>query len=122
MDTPWVKVDRYDELMQTVLDAQLWFETFSHVLRADTESFATSARIRTSISSAEDFLRSILSEFETFRPTVQADQEVPLATLPVLTDYIGPYQDSEGFRRRFVHPMQEALTAMQALILSSDQP
>jgi hypothetical protein len=113
-------VAKYDEFLQVVLDAQLSLETVSHVVRADDELFPTQGDLIASLGVAETYLRSLVTEYENFLPTVDLDDAlVDLEKLPVLADFIGPYGESVDFRERFVHPIQQMLGAIQRLVLDS---
>ncbi|WP_439381516.1 hypothetical protein [Amycolatopsis lexingtonensis] len=109
-----VRVAKYDELLQVILDAQLSMETMRHVVRADDKLFPAHRELAGYLNTAADCLRSLLTEYEDFLPGVHADEaEVDLAKLPKLADLVGPYEESEEFRELFVHPVHRALTLMQ---------
>jgi len=110
-----VRVARYDELLQTVLDAQLALETMSRTMRVEDSLFATELGLIASLSSAEAYLRSLITEYENSMP--RADQpEVDLREMPELADFIGPYTESERFRRQFIHQVQAAMAILERLI------
>jgi len=107
-----VRIARYDELMQVVLDAQLTLETMTRTMRAEGSLFAPEQNLITSLCEAEAYLRSLITEYEIVMP--QADQaDVGTAMLPEMVDFIGPYDQSDRFRREFVHPIQTALATLE---------
>jgi hypothetical protein len=116
-----LRVAKYDEFLQVVLDAQLSLETMSHVIGADAELFPTQSDLIASLGVAETYLRSLITEYENFLPSADpgGDASVDLVRLPVLADFIGPYSESVDFRERFVHPIQRVLGAMQRLAIDA---
>ncbi|WP_306204418.1 hypothetical protein [Actinoplanes sp. RD1] len=74
----------------------------------------------TSIGAAENYLRTLLAEYESFLPTAKPGKEVKLAELPVLADLVGPYDESVGFRLTFVHPVQQAMLDLRKLVLTRE--
>jgi len=118
-----VRVSKYDEFLQVVLDAQLSLETMSHVVGADNELFPTHSNLIESIDVAETYLRSLITEYENFLPRVGPGEALAeLTKLPVLADFIGPYGNSVGFRKHFVHSVQQALSTMQSLAIGAIPP
>jgi hypothetical protein len=117
---PQVRVAKYDEFLQVVLDAQLSLETMTHAVRADDELFPTWNDIISSLHIADVYLRSLITEYENFLPRVDPSEVlVDLARLQVLADFIGPYRESVDFRERFVHPIQKTLGVMQYLAIAA---
>ncbi|ASW53136.1 hypothetical protein [Plantactinospora sp. KBS50] len=114
---PRVKVGRYDELLQVVLDAQLWLEGMVAMMRADSTLFPENPDVTAAVVSAEEYLRTLVTEYEGFLPSTQARQEDDLEKLPVLSEFIGPYELSQGFRHQFTRPMQRVIAELQALSL-----
>jgi hypothetical protein len=115
-----VRVAKYDEFLQVILDAQLSLEAMSHVVRADDELFPVQTDLISSLGSAETYLRALVTEYETFLPSVDPDESVvDMTRLPVLADFIGPYEESADFRQQFVHPIQQALGTMQRLAIDA---
>lgn len=113
-----VRMVKYDELLQAILDAQLSLETMRHVVRADDELFPVHGELSAYLKTAGSCLRSLITEYEAFLPGVQAGvTEVELAKLPKLADLIGPYEDSREFRELFVHPVHRALALMQHQVI-----
>ncbi|MFI5911119.1 hypothetical protein [Dactylosporangium sp. NPDC051541] len=116
-----VRVARYDELLQSVLDAQLTFETMSRTMRVEGSLFATDHDLIAALIRAESYLRALVTEYENVMP--QADRaEVELRMLPELADFVGPYEESKRFRTEFVHSTQAALAALEHLIVDAAQP
>lgn len=114
-----VRVAKYDELLQAVLDAQLTLETMSRSMRAEGNLFSTEDGIVSSLSTAETYLRSLVTEYETLLPQAE-QQHLELRTLPKLSEFIGPYANSDRFRYDFVHSIQAAMTAIERLIVGCD--
>lgn len=110
-----VRVPRYDELLQVVLDAQLTLETMSRTMGAEGSLFAAEQDLTASVRKAESYLRSLIVEYEEIMPQVDR-QEISLRVMPELADFVGPYNASDRFRHEFVHPVQAALADLERLI------
>jgi hypothetical protein len=116
-----VRLAKYDELLQIVLDAQLSLETLARNLRAEGGLFATETGLVSSVTTAEAYLRELITEFETIMPTVPPGSS-DLPTPPRLADFIGPYVEANPFRNQFVHPVQAAMAAIERLIAQAAPP
>jgi hypothetical protein len=110
-----VRVGEYDELLMTVLDAQLAIETMARAMRAEGSLFAGEQDLTASLSTAEAYLRALITEYEEVLP--QAGQEIALRTMPELAAFIGPYKESGKFRVEFVHTVQAAMATFEWLIV-----
>jgi hypothetical protein len=114
-----VKVAEYDKEMQAVLDAQLTLETIAYAVRAEPELFPEGTSIRDSVKAMEEYLHTLVSEYEEHLPNLPIKSSLtPLDTLPALKEFIGPYQSSTGFRQNFVHRFHAALSDLQLLLIS----
>lgn len=115
-----VKVAEYEKEMQEVLDAQLSLETIAYTVRAEPELFPASTSIPDSVKAMEEYLRSLVSEYEEHFPGLPTNGSLTsLHTLPVLEEFIGPYRSSTGFRQDFVHRFHAAVSDLQRLITSN---
>ncbi|MER5456331.1 hypothetical protein ABT008_16240 [Micromonospora sp. NPDC002389] len=115
-----VVVAKYDEFMQVILDAQLWLEGFAHLVRADDEIFPADPTLIRNLRSAEEYLRSLIAEYESLMPTIRNDTEIAYSAFPKLAEFVGPYADSDHFRSLFVHPINAVLHHLRTLVL--DEP
>lgn len=110
-----VRVVRYDELMQSVLDAQLSLETMVRTMRAEDGVFAAEPELVDSVSAAEGYLRALVTEYEEVMPQATQD-EIVLRMLPELAAFLGPYSEADRFRAEFVQPMNAVLAAVERAI------
>ncbi|GFJ93388.1 hypothetical protein [Phytohabitans rumicis] len=110
-----VRVMRYDELMQSVLDAQLSLETMVRTMRAEDGVFAAEPELVDSVSAAEGYLRALVTEYEEVMPQATQD-EIVLRMLPELAAFLGPYSEADRFRAEFVQPMNAVLAAVERAI------
>jgi hypothetical protein len=115
-----VRLTKYDELLQIVLDAQLSLETLARNLRAEGGLFATETGLVSSVTIAEVYLRELIAEFETVMPTAQGSLDIP--TPPRLADFVGAYVKTNPFRTQFVHPIQASMAAIERLIAQAAPP
>ncbi|QES44721.1 hypothetical protein DEJ49_30345 [Streptomyces venezuelae] len=111
-----VRIARYDELLQAVLDAQLALETMARTMSVEGGLFEADPELITSFNKAEAYLRSLITEYEDVMPRVDGT-EVDLRAMPELADFIGPYAESARFRHEFVHPAHAAMAALERLIV-----
>lgn len=113
-----VRAARYDELMQSVLDAQLSLETMVHTMRAENGVFAAESELIDSMTAAEGYLRALITEYEEVMPQA-AQGEIALQMLPELAAFLGPYSEADRFRAEFVRPMNVVLAAIERVITGS---
>jgi hypothetical protein len=110
-----VRVARYDELMQSLLGAQLSLETMARTMPTDGSVFASVPELTGAVRAAEEYLRGLITEYEEARP--QAVQpEIGIRMLPELAVFLGPYADAERFRVEFVQPMNTVLALVERTI------
>jgi hypothetical protein len=110
-----VRVARYDELMQSILDAQLSLETMVRTMRVEDGVFATEPEVVRSVIAAEVYLRALVTEYEEVMPQATQD-EIALRVLPELAAFLGPYREADRFRAEFVQPMNAVLAAVERAI------
>lgn len=111
-----VRIVRYDELLQGVLDAQLALETMARTMGVEGGLFEEDPGLTTSLNKAEAYLRSLITEYEDVMPGADG-AEIGLTTMPELADFIGPYAESARFRHEFVHPAHAVMAALERLIV-----
>ncbi|WP_055528764.1 hypothetical protein [Streptomyces alboniger] len=111
-----VRLARYDELLQAILDAQLALETMSRIMGAHSGVLGADRGPAESLDTASDYLRLLITEYEDCMP-VAAGPEAELSSLPELADFIGPYAESSRFRHEFIRPMQAAMSALEQLVV-----
>ncbi|MEV6349322.1 hypothetical protein [Actinoplanes sp. NPDC051851] len=110
-----VRVSRYDELMGSLLDAQLSLETMARTIPAGESLSPAVPELTCAIRTAEEYLRALITEYEQVRP--QATQpEISIRLLPKLAEFLGPYGDAELFRVEFVEPMNTVLARIERII------
>jgi hypothetical protein len=107
-----LRVARYDEMMQNVLDAQLTLETMTRTMRAEGSIFASEPNLNTLLGTAEAYLRSLIAEYETVMPQIN-QPEVEVGRLPKIVDFIGPYDESDRFRHEFVDAVQRSMATLE---------
>jgi hypothetical protein len=112
-----VRVDRYDDLLQPVLDAQLALETMTRVMGAEGGLFEADRELISALDRASSYLRSLITEYEDTMPRVDGP-DIGLRTMPELADFLGAYADSDRFRHDFVHPVHAAMTALERLVVT----
>ncbi|WP_431946924.1 hypothetical protein [Micromonospora marina] len=114
-----LRVVTYDEQLQLLLDAQLSLELMIRNVNAEGDVFHGAPELVPSLKSTEDYLRELVTEYETVMPRIPSGTtEIP--TPPKLADFIGPYEQSE-FRPDFIRPVQAAMAAVESLI-TAPQP
>lgn len=111
-----VRVSAYDELLRTVVDAQLTMETMVRTMRAEGGLFTGEDDLVASLGRAEEYLRALIAEYEHVLPQ---GGEPALRGMPGLADFIGPYEQADLFRHEYIHPLEAALAALQRLITGS---
>lgn len=112
-----VRVSRYDDLMQIVLDSQLTLETMARTMRTDGGAFATDLGLIEAVSAGEEYLRALITEYEEVMPKT-SEPDIALRLLPELAAFLGPYRDAERFRVEFVHSMNAALASVERAIVN----
>jgi hypothetical protein len=111
-----VRLARYDELLQAVLEAQLALETMARTISAEGGVLGADRQPAAWLDTSAAYLRLLITEYENSMP-VAVGTEVELRTLPELADFIGPYADSDRFRHEFIHPMHGVMAALERLIV-----
>ena len=117
-----VRVAKYDELLQVVLDAQLSLETMARNLRVEGGLFAAETGVVSSVTAAEVYLRELVGEYEAAMPAAAAQGSGDMPTPPRLADFIGPYLETSPFRNQFIHPIQASMAAIERLIAQAAPP
>ncbi|SDT80471.1 hypothetical protein [Actinoplanes derwentensis] len=110
-----VRVARYDELMEVLLDAQLSLETMARTVPFDGSVFTSVPELIAAICTTEEYLRRLITEYEQVRPQA-AQPEVGIGMLPELALFVGPYADAERFRTQFVRPVNTAVALAQRAV------
>ncbi|WP_326759215.1 hypothetical protein OHB35_15705 [Streptomyces phaeochromogenes] len=110
-----VRIDRYDDLLQPVLDAQLALETMTRTMGAEGGLFEADRELISSLDRASSYLRSLITEYESTMPRV-GGPEIVLRTMPELADLIGAYAESNRFRYDFVHSVHSVMAALERLV------
>lgn len=111
-----VRLARYDELMLTVLDAQLALETMSRTVGAAGGPFEQEHDLADNLCRAEGYLRSLITEYEEIMPRAEHG-DVAVREMPELAALVGPYAEGVRFRDEFVHAVQTALADLDRLIV-----
>ncbi|WIM93139.1 hypothetical protein ACTOB_005106 [Actinoplanes oblitus] len=114
-----LRVGRYDELLQSVLDAQLSIEAMVRDARAEGGTLSSVPGLAASLRSAENYLRSLITEYEQSMPAALDGGDT--MTVPAgIAAFIGPYREAPLFRDEFVVPAQIAMAAIERLIATPE--
>jgi hypothetical protein len=107
-----VGVVEYEEQVNSVMDAQLTFEVYAK--RAEAKLwFASGEKLAKNLRSIERYLNAIIDEYEDKRYSFAGTPpSKPLAELPKLAEFIGPYKAAKCFQEQFKYPFREALSAL----------
>ena len=105
----------YIKQMEQLLDTQLSLETLVHELKIDQIQLSLDKEISRSVTLMEDYLRSVLQEYEQRYPVAEASR---LSELPTLSKFIGPYAESGEFRSNFVHSFQRSNDCLGRAVLT----
>lgn len=109
-----LRVQRYDEQLQMLIDAQLSLEMVGRNVHTEGALFAAEPGLVPSLRRTEEYLRELIGEYETVLPCVEpATTDIPIP--PLLADFIGPY-DGSTFGVRFIPSVQDAMAAIERLI------
>jgi len=103
----------YDAQMETLLDAQLEFESIERRMEGNPTLFDT-ARLDESLESIRGYLHDTLGEYEDQRAEFEGDTpKRRLSELPKLTAFLGEYGWDPEYSREFGTPFREALKSLR---------
>ncbi|UAA39195.1 hypothetical protein KIH87_02190 [Paraneptunicella aestuarii] len=106
----FVKVDDYHSQMQLLNEYQLELEVLAKDISTNSALFTNCDEISTNLNSMEEYLNSIVDEYEHKQLTIESDPQGTINTqnLNKLQDLIGNYRGSI-FRTEFVHTYYSSL-------------
>jgi hypothetical protein len=91
-----LRLDRYDECMADVNDAQLELEAIKSDVKTSRTLYPSSTKLSAALKSMEQYLGALIEEYETVRSRLNDDvSELALAKVPRFGDFIGPSSGSE---------------------------
>jgi hypothetical protein len=105
----------YDDEMQSLVAAQLEFETLEYIAQSNLELFPTT-EIARNLSSIEKYLGKLVDEYE--KHNRQADT-LPLDKLGTLEEFIG--EKGKNFDEKFKKPFRNVVAELQRLIVTNVQ-
>jgi hypothetical protein len=106
----------YGQQMEDINDTQLSLEAIGTEINASVSSFTNAPRLVARIRAMDSYLNSMIDEYEEGFQNF-ADASITLEDLPRLSDFLGPYENSQ-FGKEFVVPYKEALSAVRQDILA----
>ena len=117
-----VRVDRYDECMAQVNDAQLDLEAIKSDVKTSRPAYPSAAKLAPALRSMEKYLGALIEEFETVRATIaNGTAEIPLTLIPQFGDFVGRSKPSE-FLRSFSEAHDTARAAIRSDLLHLNIP
>lgn len=109
--------DMYSKQMEEVINAQLNLEAIGTEVETAMKNFDNAVDIISDIRTMDEYLNLLIDEYEESLRNFDRHSKVrPLAELPKLLDFIGPYRDSR-FRTDFVERYKSLLKAIQKDVL-----
>lgn len=117
-----LRLDRYDECMADVSDAQLELEAIKSDVKTSRAVYPSSAKLSASLRTMEQYLGALIEEYETVRSRLGDDVTVlSLAKVPRFEDFIGPSSGSE-FLKKFSDGHDAARAAIRADLMHLNFP
>lgn len=112
-----LEVNSYQSLMEEVNEVQLRIELIAKEVEAFQSLFGRYAELQANIDKMEEYLNSIINEFEHGAP-VQSGRPASfsLQDLPKAADYLGEYKGSK-FRTEFIKPYYLGLDILRSELL-----
>jgi len=108
-----IMASEYDTQMETLLDAQLEFESIERRMEGNPTLFDT-ARLDESLESIRGYLHDTLGEYEDQRTEFDGDPpRRRLSELPKLTAFLGEYGWDPEYSREFGTPFREVLKCLR---------
>jgi hypothetical protein len=96
-----IETQKYDEQLQDISDTQLALEGYKREAEGGVRAGLLPKSLPDELKSMEEYLGNLVTEYEGAHSSKETD--IPLAKLPSLMEFIGPYAKSD-FRSMFVHP------------------
>lgn len=114
-----VAVSVYEEKIEDLMDAQLNFEIYTKRAADSHLWFENGAALATELGDVESYLNEIIEEYENELSNFEANPSGRLLKcLPVLSEFIGPYNQAIGFKSKLTKPFKRALLELSNAGLS----
>jgi len=108
-----ILASEYDTQMETLLDAQLAFESIERRVEGNPTLF-DAGKLDESLESIGSYLHDTLGEYEDQRAEFDGDPpQRRLSRLPKLTAFLGEYGWDPEYSREFGTPFRQALTCLR---------
>jgi hypothetical protein len=118
----YVERAKFHEFLQLINDAQLELELVSKDVESNKMLFADSVDIILRLDSMEEYLNTIIDEYEhsTVTPVEEPRDCYAVDSFENLSDLLGNYKTSI-FRRQFVHPYYASLESIRNAFVTRPQ-
>lgn len=113
-EVPNVRQPEYETQMLELEDIQLQFESMKRQVGLGGAAFASEPSLKGLLKNLEEYLRTVLKEFENFEFPPNA-VSAPIASLPKLHEFVG-CGDSSTFVSEFSDPYDEVEAALLRLL------
>jgi hypothetical protein len=108
-----VNAAEYEEQIDLLMEAQFTFEVYAKRASDPQLFFGRGEELGTELGTVEDYLNDIIDEYEDRLKSFEGTPPIkPLAKLPKLAEFIGPYKDAHSFQQKFKYPFRRALLAL----------
>jgi len=117
-----LRLDRYDECMADVSDAQLELEAIKSEVKTSRTLYPSASKLSAALKSMEQYLGALIEEYETIRSRLSDDVcELSLTKVPRFGDFIGPSNGS-AFSKEFSSGHDGARAAIRGDLLQLNIP
>lgn len=115
----YVRAEEYDKLFDDLNDARLSFEAQIRQIKANPNLFLNSANLEKNLEMVEGYLERTTEEHQQELRRFSGDpRKRLLSDLKALQEFVGPYDQTKGFKSEFKYPFQNAMEALGALLNS----
>lgn len=122
VETPLIRVDRYDECMAEVNDAQLGLEAIKSDVKTSRLAYPSADKLTSGLRSMEQYLGAMIEEYEAVRAGIPDNTaEFSLARTPRFGDFVGPSKGSE-FALKFAGAHDDARASIRTDLLHLNLP
>lgn len=113
-DAHVILASEYDEQMETLIDAQLEFETIERMTEGNVDLFGSVSDFDDRLDAIRGYLYATVREYENQRTRFHGDPpSMPLSMLPELSSFMGSRGRDQGFRDEFRTPFKDALMSLR---------